>query len=251
MQEAAAKSASALISRDLDDQESYRIAQSILHILRDIPAEPVSSFALSKGTLASNLADATKDPKQRTALYAEAQKILRAHIAADPVNIERSKGALAHSLIWEAALSNDAAVKKTRYAEAQTLLDAIAPHRPVHATQMRLWQFQARDAEDATTHNALLTKVEKMAQEVLGQEKDPLNQSLYHTTQAISAALKGDAVSSLALLKTAMEISPDRKERYEMYIRHSQLYESVRNDPAFAHYMQSLRGSNSGAALQR
>lgn len=125
MLEGAAESASALISRDRGNQESHRIVQSVLQMLRDIPAEPESDFARGRGTLASNLADSTKDPKQRTALYAEAQKALRAHVAAAPKNIERGKRALANSLLWEAACSNDASVKKTRYAEAQALLDTI------------------------------------------------------------------------------------------------------------------------------
>lgn len=246
----AAESASALISRDRSDQESYRIAQSILQILREIPTEPESDSARGRGVLASNLAGSTKEPKQQTALYAEAQKVLRAHIAAAPKNIERGKRALANSLLWEAALSKDASVKKTRYAEAQALLDTIPAQRQMPVNQVLLWQFQARDAADAKTRDALLGKVEQMAQAGLAQEKDPVKQSLYYAAQAVNAALKDDAASSLVLLKKAMQSNPDRRERYEMFIRHSRLYEGVLNNPSFKNYTESLSKSNSVPASQ-
>lgn len=79
LQGGAAESAAVLLYRDRSVEENQRMAESIFQMLRRVPAEPESEIA--RNWLASSLAQATQDPKQRAELFAEAQKNLRAYIA--------------------------------------------------------------------------------------------------------------------------------------------------------------------------
>lgn len=240
-----------LLNRDRSDQKNYRIAQSVLRMLQPVAAKPESEFTRARGILAANLAQAAKDPEQRSALFAAAQKDLRGYFASGGNYSEDAKRMLATSLVWEAGYSSDEAVKKARYAEAEALLATMAPQRKgeevgIVISKALLWQFQARDAKDAETRDALLAKADRLAQE--GLDADPQNagrQSHYYNIQAANAALRGDAAASLALTKKAVEAQPMMREQHERYVWTNPLYERVRNDAAFKKYMESLRGGNS------
>lgn len=158
---------------------------------------------------------------------------------------------LATTLVWEAGYSSDDAVKKARYAEAEALLATMVPQRKgeeigIAISKALLWQFQARDAKDAKTRNALLAKADQLAQEGLNADPQSGGRQLhYYNIQAASAALRGDAVTSLALTKKAVETQPMMQEQHERYVWSNPLYDQVRNDPSFTEYMKSLRDSNS------
>ena len=251
MLQVAANAGRDLLNRDRSDQENYRIAQSVLRMLQPLAAKPASEFTRARGILAANLAQAAKAPEQRTALFAAAQKDLRGYFASGGQYTEDAKRMLATTLTWEAGYSNDDAVKKARYAEAEALLATMVPQRKgeevgIAISKALLWQFQARDAKDAKAREALLAKAEQLAQD--GLDADPQNggrQLHYYNIQAANAALKGDAAASLALTKKAVDAQPMMQEQHERYVWTNPLYDKVRNDPAFERYMESLRGGNS------